>query len=154
MRDTLLLVSLLVLVITPAHAGKIYRWVDSQGHVTYQDAPPPPGARDVRIQRMASSSYRPSSKRRPSVTLYMIPNCPPCDSVRRYLDRRGVPFSEVNIAHQPKERAVMKRTTGYVSVPTVVVGKTAINGFNPGWLGSELTKAGYKQKPAHPKKAK
>ncbi|MHB1529932.1 MAG: glutaredoxin domain-containing protein [Acidiferrobacteraceae bacterium] len=151
MRNAFVLVSLLTLAAVPAHAEQVYRWVDQSGHVTYQDTPPPPGARDVHVERISGSGKRTAKKARVPVTLYVIPHCAPCDSVRRYLDRRDVGFTEVNIENQPKQRAAMQRKTGYASVPTVVVGHTAINGFNPSWLGSELTKAGYAKKPARAK---
>ncbi|MFQ5754789.1 MAG: DUF4124 domain-containing protein [Acidiferrobacterales bacterium] len=41
-----LLLAIIVLGATPlaVHAVKLYKWVDKNGHVTYQDKPPPPEA--------------------------------------------------------------------------------------------------------------
>lgn len=125
-----------------AVAATVYRWVDQAGHVTYQDTPPPPGAHDVQEQDLSSGASISRATHAP-VIVYVIPHCPPCDSIRHFLTRRNVPFTEINIAADPKLRADMETKTGYASVPTVSVGKTNINGFIPSWLQSELTKAGY-----------
>lgn len=125
-----------------AGAATVYRWVDQAGHVIYQDTPPPPGAHDVQEKDLTSGAST-TRAAHPPVIVYVIPHCPPCDSIQHFLKRRQVPFTEVNIADDPKLRADMERKTGYASVPTVSVGKTNINGFVPSWLQSELTKAGY-----------
>ncbi|GMQ90578.1 MAG: hypothetical protein BMS9Abin10_0973 [Gammaproteobacteria bacterium] len=45
-----LLLAIIVLGATPlaVHAVKLYKWVDEEGRVTYQDKPPPPGTDEVK----------------------------------------------------------------------------------------------------------
>jgi len=143
------LAAAVLLLAGSARAGTIYRWVDQAGHVTYQDTPPPSGARDVQQKEVSSSGAVAPRGTAVPVILYVIPACPPCDSIRHFLKQRDVPFTEINVAASPKLRADMEQKTGYASVPTVSVGKTTINGFVPSWLQSELTKAGYPL--THPK---
>ena len=43
MRSHVLVMVLIGLICdSPAHAVKVYKWVDEEGKVTYQDRPPPP----------------------------------------------------------------------------------------------------------------
>lgn len=42
------MVAFMLLVLTPnVHAVKLYKWVDDEGRVTYQDRPPPSGAANI-----------------------------------------------------------------------------------------------------------
>ena len=43
MRSHVLVMVLIGMICgSPAHAVKVYKWVDEEGKVTYQDRPPPP----------------------------------------------------------------------------------------------------------------
>jgi hypothetical protein len=45
---SLSIVALMLLAPTPSvHAVKLYKWVDDNGRVTYQDRPPPSGAAEI-----------------------------------------------------------------------------------------------------------
>jgi len=54
-----LLPLLVILVALPAQGQNVYRWVDADGVVTYQDRPPPPEAREPRdLTREPGAVYR------------------------------------------------------------------------------------------------
>lgn len=42
----------MVAIVAPVQAEKVYRWVDPQGNIVYQDKPPPSGAGKVEIKEI------------------------------------------------------------------------------------------------------
>ena len=46
----------LCLIFFNANAGKLYKWVDAQGNVSYQDQPPPKGSKILSEKEVASKS--------------------------------------------------------------------------------------------------
>jgi hypothetical protein len=96
-----------------AAAQELYRWTDEKGRTQITDIAPPPGAKDVRKIKPAASAAAPSTPGKPGaqlpfvlaravkeypITLYTSPNCTePCNAARDLLNKRGVPFSEVQV---------------------------------------------------------
>lgn len=151
MRLPAILLAAGLLLAPAAHAGKLYKWVDSQGNVSYQDRPPPDGAKGVqeRTVKGVDESQEGDDTTRAPVTLYAIPKCSSCDAARAYLKKRNVAFTEKNVESDPKAQAELKAKSGGLAVPTIIVGKTVMKGYMESWLGGELDKAGYpKAKPA------
>lgn len=133
-----------------AHAQQ-YRWIDKDGRVQFTDAPPPAGARDVR--RTNVTTAKPAAPQVPfevarlqkdfPVTLYTSPNCKEgCDLARGALNKRGVPFKEVQVWN-PETNEELKKVSGAVEVPTMVVGRSVQRGFEQGAFDSLLDSAGY-----------
>ena len=151
-RNTLIPVVLaMALVATPALAGKLYKWVDSQGNVSYQDRPPPEGQgqveeKTIRDRRGAVASdpgMREVAAKFP-VTLYSAPKCAPCDAARAYLKQRGVPYREIDVSEKnPQAQQDMIKKVGQLSIPTITVGSKVMNGFVESLLAGELDSAGY-----------
>ena len=86
-------------------------------------------------------------KRNP-VTLYSG-NCGPlCDSARALLNRRGVPYREIDPA-QPAEAQKLKQASGDMQVPVLTIGVAQVlKGFEEDrWQGA-LDQAGYPKTPA------
>ncbi|OGA69334.1 MAG: hypothetical protein A3G83_02715 [Betaproteobacteria bacterium RIFCSPLOWO2_12_FULL_68_20] len=129
-----------------------YRWIDEQGRVRYTDTPPPPGAKGVQQIRpagdgAAETGQPPFELARVAkdfpVTLYSSPNCKePCAMARDALNKRGVPFQEVQV-WDPKTNEELKSLTGSNEVPVVKVGRTVQKGFEQGALDGLLDSAGY-----------
>jgi glutaredoxin len=157
-RNTLILVLAAALAMAPAYAGKLYKWVDEQGNVSYQDRPPPEG--QGKVEEKTVSEGRAGSGGNPAaaeaaakapVTLYMVPKCSPCDAARAYLKKRGVPFSEVNVSEKnPQAQQEMVKKFGELSVPTITVGSKVMQGFVESLLAGELDQAGYPKPEASP----
>lgn len=154
---TVIAVLAAALAVSPAFAGKMYKWVDEAGNVSYQDRPPPEGRgrveeREVRVRGAASSGDPAAAEAaaKSPVTLYMIPGCSSCDAARMHLKQRGVPFSEINVSEKNIEaQQEMKNKVGDLAVPTITVGTKVMKGYLGSLLDGELDAAGYpKPQPA------
>ena len=145
-RSYAILVSVLAVIgLSAVQAETLYKWVDSQGRVSYHDRPPPEGS-DYRVEQKNLGSpggaARESGKKVP-VILYSAPKCASCDLARIYLDKRKVPYTEKNVESDIKLQQELKQKTGTVSVPTIVIGEKVMNGFLESLLEGELNAAGY-----------
>lgn len=134
-------------------AQTMYRWVDQDGKVHYGDRPPPPkAAKEVREKRLgapAASKELPFTLRQAAenfpVTLYVSAACgAPCQQGRDYLNGRGIPFSEREVASNEDIAALAERLGGgELSVPVLQVGEKTSRGFlSSAWTGL-LDAAGY-----------
>lgn len=145
----------LVLVLTvaglsAAQAAPLYKWVDSQGRVSYHDQPPPEGS-GYRVEKKnlgsggtsgADEALEQAIEKYP-VVLYSVPVCGSCDLARLYLEKRKVPFTEKNLENNPALQQELKKKTGSLSVPTITIGEKVMNGYLESLLGGELDAAGY-----------
>src|SRR5216684_6560463 len=148
MRQIFAIVLVLVaFAVTPAHAAKLYKWVDKNGNVSYQDSPPPPDAGRVEERNLATGSPAIKGKddvaEKYPVVLYSVPKCSSCDLARAYLQKRKVPFSEKNVENDRKAQDELKEKAKSVSVPTILVGEKVMSGYMESLLEGELDQAGY-----------
>jgi glycosyltransferase involved in cell wall biosynthesis len=127
-----------------AAAQELYRWTDEKGRTQITDIAPPPGAKDVRKIKPAANTAAPSTPGKPGaqlpfvlaramkeypITLYTSPNCTePCNAARDLLNKRGVPFSEVQVWEE-ESNAELKRVSGNNQVPALKVGSTVQSGY-------------------------
>jgi len=139
------LLVLFTFTLAPAHGAKLYKWVDKDGNVSYQDSPPPPNAGRVEEKELTTRS--PEKKEdvaeKYPVVLYSVPKCSSCDLARAYLQKRKVPFSEKNVESDRKSQEEMKEKTKSLSVPTILVGAKVMSGYMESLLEGELDQAGY-----------
>jgi glutaredoxin len=136
----------------PAQAQQ-YRWVDKDGRLRFSDTPPPPGAKDVRKTDSPAAGPAPAPAPLPfalvelqqnfPVTLFTSPNCKEfCVQARAALNKRGVPFSEVQVWNE-ETLEQLKKASGSDSVPVLVVGRSKESGFDQGRFDALLDSAGY-----------
>ena len=157
MRRTRLAATIaLVLLAGAAAAQQLYRWTDEKGRVHVTDTPPPPNARDVQKKKPAAGAATgsaPDSGAMPyevaqavknfPVTLYTSPNCgPACVSARSALNKRAVPFKEVQVWDE-KTNEELKRVSGGTDVPALLVGRSVQKGFEQGAYDALLDSARY-----------
>jgi len=63
------------------------------------------------------------------VELYTTPSCPYCVFAKDLLRRKGVEFTEINVAGAPERRAEMvRRARGRTTVPQIFIGPTHVGG--------------------------
>jgi glutaredoxin len=143
-----LVLALTVAGLSAAQAAPLYKWVDSQGRVSYHDRPPPEGS-DYRVEEktLRSGGNATNQQARPDtnipVILYSAPKCASCDLARIYLDKRKVPYTEKNVQSDIKFQEELKEKSGSVSVPTITVGEKVMKGYLESLLEGELDAAGY-----------
>jgi GrxC family glutaredoxin len=63
------------------------------------------------------------------VEVYTTPSCPFCVRAKRLLDARGIPYDEIDVAHDPELRAQLVERTGRRTVPQIFIDGDPIGGF-------------------------
>jgi glutaredoxin len=146
-----LLLGLALCAATPAMAQ--YKVVGPDGKITYTDRPgvAPPGAE---VQTLRAAAAAPTAANAPlplalrnvagrfPVTLYTSADCPPCDSARRLLQQRGIPYAE-RLISSDDDTAALQRITNGRTVPSLTVGGQALRGFLDTDWHATLDLAGY-----------
>lgn len=143
-------------------AQTVYRIVGPGGQVTFSDMPG--GASAGKVSPVdntaaAAPAAAPSGAALPfelrqvvgkyPVTLYTSNNCAPCDSGRRLLLGRGVPFSEKTISSVQDAEAFQK-LSGSNSLPFLSIGSQQVAGFSASEWTDYLTAAGYPERSSLP----
>ena len=151
MKKLILLVGLIGVQYGSVTADELYRWVDESGSVHYSDLPAI-GMPGVKKRKMDSSAEDPDAglsyetrrtKKNFPVTLYVAENCAEiCQEARILLRNRGVPFDE-KILKTAEDFSAFKQASGSTGVPTLMVGKVWLKGFQVGQWNDELDAAGY-----------
>ena len=65
-----------------------------------------------------------------SVTVYSTDACPYCVQAKRLLDKRGIPYEEINLARDPDGRTRLVEKTGMMTFPQVLIDGELIGGYN------------------------
>ncbi|HWM43175.1 MAG TPA: glutaredoxin family protein [Burkholderiales bacterium] len=138
-----------------AAAQQVYRWTDETGRTHVTDTPPPAGAKDVRRLGPGAAAGAPSkpaaavpyvldqAMKQYPVTLYTSPECvEPCARARELLNKRGVPFKEVQVWDE-EGADELKRLSGNNLVPAIKVGASVFTGFERSAYEGLLDSAGY-----------
>ncbi len=134
---------------TAAHA-QMYKWVGSDGKVTYSDIPPPKSATRVEQKNLSEANAVGSdlpfdvaqAAQNHPVTLYTGEKCEPCVDGRNFLTKRGIPFREKTVT-TGEDLARMKQATSESRLPVLMIGRSKQAGFEEGAWGTSLTAAGY-----------
>lgn len=64
------------------------------------------------------------------VKVYSTSWCPECIQVKKYLDFKGVEYSEINVADKQEEREEVIKVSGQKTVPVIEIDGDVIVGFN------------------------
>jgi glutaredoxin 3 len=65
----------------------------------------------------------------PPIEIYTTPYCPYCIAAKRLLDKKGAPFTEIDVSRDPAERRKMvARARGGWTVPQIFIGATHVGG--------------------------
>ena len=141
--------TLVLLAFCGAAHAQLYRWTDEKGGVHLTDTPPPAGAKGVQKRAgppPAAGAQEPfalqKARKEFPVTLYSTPGCESCDSARKLLNSRGIPFKEVSVTSN-EQIEEFKKTVGSTSVPAIVIGSTVQAGFGELQYNRLLDEAGY-----------
>jgi glutaredoxin len=145
----LALLALSLALASPAFAQ--YKVVQPDGSITYTDRPQvAPNTRIATLGKGGKAAsadnelpldLRQAAQKYP-VTLYTSKDCTPCDTGRRLLETRGVPFAEKRVATED-DAAALERVVGVRSVPALTIGAQALRGLSETDWGAYLDAAGY-----------
>lgn len=64
------------------------------------------------------------------VVIYTTTACPYCVQAKRLLDRKGVPYTEIDVSMDAEKRAEMMRASGRRTVPQIFIAEQSIGGFD------------------------
>jgi glutaredoxin len=131
-----------------------YKWKDpATGRLVISDSPPPAGVREIGKRKGPATgptdpANLPLATRKAMaefpVTLFTADSClEACADARRLLNRRGVPFTELNVREESAR--VRLETFGDTRLPTLLVGRQALQGLDSGRWNETLGLAGYPQ---------
>lgn len=150
-RAGLLGVAALLLAATWPALGQ-YRWNDASGQVNYGDAPPSDAKNVSRVDGRARleggdpTGGVPFELRKAMatfpITLYVAPDCGPCETARVWLRRRGAPYQEVLVETEVDAQELQRRV-GTTAVPVMTLGRTPHLGFKEAAWSVALNAAGY-----------
>lgn len=142
---TMLAIPLLLLTAGATDASKLYRWVDENGRVTFQDRPPPTGivSFDEKALTTPQAAATPEQANPATVVVYRIDDCEPCDAMEQYLTEKGLRIERRDPDKDAEVAKEMVESFGKAEVPVAVVGTDVVRGHNVPWLEATLIKAGY-----------
>ncbi len=133
------------------NAAELYKWIDADGNVTYQDTAPPTDVSyeeqtyadpDVVLEDDLKDSIVSAAEESP-ISLYSVPNCDACDLVRFYLDKNTIPFAEKDIENNLTMQQELRLKTGELRVPTLIIGDDMIDGYSKLAIRKSLIANGY-----------
>ena len=134
----------------PLSAAQLYQWKDAQGQMVYSDQQPPPSVKNSQQKAFKSNSndggesYATQSAREKfPITLYASACGAPCDLARQLLKERGAPFNNKDPQASPDAQAELKKLTGRLNVPVLIVGNEKLDGFESAKWHAALDQAGY-----------
>lgn len=135
-----------------AQVPQVYRYVDPSGRVVYSDRPPPADAKGVQTKRVdgnfvessePSLSAQMAADRFPA-TLYTFECGEICQNAEALLNKRGVPFTLVDVQKDEQAMTRLRTLTGEDRAPVLTLGdKVVVKGFNEARWQAALDEAGY-----------
>ena len=135
--------------------NQVYRYEDAQGRTVYSDRPPPPDAKKAEAKRVGANYIETDAAPlatqqavdRFPVTLYTFGCGEVCQNAEALLNRRGVPFTTVNV-EEPANASRLQALTGEMTAPVLQVGdKLVAKGYNEARWTAMLDEAGYPKAP-------
>ena len=72
------------------------------------------------------------------VVIYSTPTCPYCKRAKDYLSRKGIPYTDINVAQDRDKAKEMIQKSGQMGVPVITVDNEIIVGFNQAMLDKLL----------------
>jgi glutaredoxin 3 len=61
--------------------------------------------------------------------MYTTDQCSLCISAKALLERRGISYTEINLAKDPDGRAALVQCTGMITFPQIMIDERPLGGF-------------------------
>jgi len=105
---------------------KLYKWVDSQGRISYQGKPPPKNSKILSEETLGKSkaSSDEGARNTASIDVYVTADCPSCDTTVGLLKTWGVPHQVKSIEDAREIQAILIEQTKGVRVPALIALKS------------------------------
>ena len=66
-----------------------------------------------------------------NITVYMGPMCSYCDAAKRLLNKKNIPYKEINIAlEEGKMEEMLKKSNGMKTIPQIFIEDHHIGGYD------------------------
>jgi glutaredoxin 3 len=66
-----------------------------------------------------------------NITVYMGPMCSYCDAAKRLLNKKNIPYKEINIAlEEGKMEEMLKKSNGMKTIPQIFIENFHIGGYD------------------------
>ena len=72
------------------------------------------------------------------VVVYSTPTCPYCKRAKEYLSRKGVSYTDIDVAQDREKAKEMTQKSGQMSVPVIIIDDEIVVGFNQALLDKLL----------------
>ena len=73
------------------------------------------------------------------VVIYSTPTCPYCKRAKDYLSRKGIPYTDINVAQDREKTKEMIQKSGQLGVPVITIDNEVVLGFNESLLDKLLS---------------
>ena len=73
------------------------------------------------------------------VVIYSTPTCPYCKRAKEYLSRKGISYTDIDVAQDREKTKEMIRKSGQMSVPVITIDDEIVVGFNQALLDKLLS---------------
>ena len=119
------------LSISSASAAKLYKWVDDNGRISYQDKPPPVNSKILSEKTLKDRSVDKSAADKSTTTallntrpidVYVTKSCSSCENTIKVLADWGVPYAEKAIEEHRDVQTRLIELTEAVNVPALFFG--------------------------------
>ena len=135
----------------PVYAETLYKWVDKDGNITYQDQPPPEDSQlleEKQIKRklpvIITPSYTaPEVIEENPIIVYTIDDCTACRYMLFQLDDYKVPYQEEKITDNRDAQSLLLKELGKITAPTIAIGGNYFINLDDKELKKVLTDVGY-----------
>jgi glutaredoxin len=122
-------------------SAEIYKWVDKDGTVHFEDRKPQAapyeelkvrsmsGVQTYRAPTRTIKQHAPKSAGKKNVILYGTSWCGYCTKARRYFQANNIPFEDYDIESSASAKSEYDALNGK-GVPLILVGDNLMNGFS------------------------
>ncbi len=73
------------------------------------------------------------------VVIYSTPTCPYCKRAKEYLSRKGISYTDIDVAQDKEKAKEMVQKSGQMSVPVIMIDDEIVVGFNQAQLDKLLS---------------
>jgi glutaredoxin len=130
-------------------AVKIVECEDEQGNRSFQKTCPPDtsmvGEKKINTGLGSSKNKEKSNNVNIQATLYSVTECDACEEVKDFLSSKGISITEKDVSVDVDLQKELTDLSGALKVPTTVIGKEILTGYNRNEFIRILKEAGHSE---------